>query len=279
MTPPALAVTGSTGRLGGRVSRRLADAGVAQRLVVRDPARAPELDGAEVVRADYADAAAARVALAGVRTLVMVSGSEAADRVDQHRRFIDAAAAAGVRHVVYTSFAAASADATFTLARDHWATEQHLRASGMDWTFLRDNLYLDLVPQFADDDGVLRGPAADGLFAGVAIDDVADAAVAVLADPDAHRGSGYTLTGPEALTLTEVAAIVSEATGRRVRYHAESMEEALQSRAAYGAPDWMVEAWISTYVAIASGELAEVSPDVERLTGHPATSLRALLRH
>ncbi len=149
----------------------------------------------------------------------------------------------------------------------------------MDWTFLRDNLYLDLVPRFADDDGVLRGPAADGRFAGVAIDDVADAAVAVLADPDAHRGTGYTLTGPEALTLTEVAEIVSEATGRRLRYHAESMEEARRSRAAYGAPDWMVEAWISTYVAIASGELAAVSPDVERLTGHPATSLRALLGH
>ncbi len=180
--------------------------------------------------------------------------------------------------MVYTSFAAAAPDATFTLARDHWATEQHLRASGMYWTFLRDNLYLDLVPTFADDNGAIRGPAGEGRFAGVAVDDVADVALTVLAEPDAHRGIVYDLTGPEALALHEVAGIVSAATGRTIRYHDESLDEAYRSRAAYGAPDWMVEAWVSTYRAIASGELARVSPDVERLTGRPAVSLESLLR-
>ena len=94
----------------------------------------------------YADRADAVRALEGVSTLFMVSGSESADRRDQHLAFVDAAAEAGVRHVVYTSFFGAAPDATFTLARDHYATEEHIKASGMGWTFLRDNLYLDVIP-------------------------------------------------------------------------------------------------------------------------------------
>src|SRR5213080_1228271 len=116
-----LAVTGSTGNVGGRVARLLSAAGVPQRLVVRDPGRAPALDGADVTQAGYGDGAAARRALAGVDTLFMVSGAESADRVDQHRTFVDAAASAGVRRIVYLSFYGAAPDATFTLARDHWA--------------------------------------------------------------------------------------------------------------------------------------------------------------
>ena len=77
----------------------------------------------------------------------MVSAAESADRLDEHKAFVDAAAEAGVRHIVYTSFCAAAPDCTFTLGRDHYATEQHIRASGMDWTFLRDNFYLDFLPR------------------------------------------------------------------------------------------------------------------------------------
>jgi uncharacterized protein YbjT (DUF2867 family) len=268
-----IAVTGSTGRVGSRVARQLADAGVPQRLVVRTPSRAPELPGATVARAEYADRAAAEAALAGVDVLFMVSAGEEQDRVSTHRTFLDAAAAAGVRHVVYTSFHGAAPDCTFTLGRDHWATEEHLRASGMSWTFLQDNFYLDFVPHFAGEDGVIRGPAGDGRFAGVAIDDVADAAAAVVRDPAAHAGAAYPLTGPEALTMAEAAAITAAATGRDVSYHAETVEEAYASRASYGAAPWQLDAWVSTYTAIANGELATVSPHVERLTGHPARSL------
>ena len=100
----------------------------------------------------------------------MVSASESADRVAQHVAFIDAAARAGVGHVVYISFFGAAPDATFTLARDHYATEEHLRASGMDFTFLRDNLYADFLPALVGDDGVIRGPAGRGRVAAVAQD-------------------------------------------------------------------------------------------------------------
>lgn len=278
MNAPSLAVTGATGRLGGRVARRLADRGVAQRLVVRDPSRAPSLDGAAVVQASYADADAARRALDGVSTLFMVSGAEAADRVDQHRTFIDAAASAGVEHIVYTSFFGAAPDATFTLARDHYATEEHIQSSGLRWTFLRDNLYLDFIPLFAGSDGVLRGPAGGGKVAAVALDDIADVAVAVLTSPAEHVGRRYDLTGPVAFTLTEAAETISAVTGRPVTYHAESVDEAYTSRASYGAPDWQVDAWVSTYTAIAAGELEGVTDDVARLTGHQPTSLVDLLR-
>jgi NAD(P)H dehydrogenase (quinone) len=274
---PVLAVTGSTGWLGGLVARDLADRGVAQRLLVRDVSRAPELPGSVAARCSYRDVDAARAALDGVETLFMVSAAEQEDRLDEHRAFVDAAAAAGVRHVVYVSFFGAAPDATFTLARDHAATEEHLRASGMAWTFLRDNLYLEFMDHMVGPDGVVRGPAGDGRAAVVSHDDIARAAVTVLLDPAPHAGATYDLTGPEALTFTEMAAIISEVTGREVRFHDETVEEAYASRAVYGAPDWQVDAWVSTYTAVAAGELDGVSGDVERLTGRRPTSLRDYL--
>lgn len=101
---------------------------------MRDVSRAPQLSGAEAVRAPYGDAEAVRQALTGVAIVLMVSGSESPDRVAQHRTFIDAASDAGVEHLVYVSFYGAAPDATFTLARDHWATEQHIRGRGLPAT-------------------------------------------------------------------------------------------------------------------------------------------------
>jgi NAD(P)H dehydrogenase (quinone) len=278
MTASALVVTGATGHIGRLVASRLSGDGVDVRLLVRDPTRLAEpLHELDTAVADYADGAAVREALTGARTVLMVSAAESADRLSRHRAFIDAAAAAGVQHVVYTSFANAAPDSTFTLARDHAATEQHLRASGMAWTFLRDNLYLDVLREFAGSEGVIRGPAGDGRVAGVARLDVAAAACAVLSDIGPHLGRVYELSGPEAFTLSQAAETLSRATGRRVTFHDETLEEAYASRAPYGAAPWQLEAWVSTYAAIAAGELAHVSDDVERLTGRPPLSLERLL--
>ncbi|GAA0902113.1 SDR family oxidoreductase [Virgisporangium ochraceum] len=271
---PTLAITGSTGRLGGRVVRLLD--GVPRRLVVRDAARAPALAGCETAVATYDDGAAVRAALVEVETVFMVSGAEHPERVAQHRSFVDAAAAAGVSHLVYTSFYGASPTATFTLARDHHATEEHIRASGLAFTFLRDNLYADFFPLMADEQGVIRGPAGDGRVAAVAMDDIAAVAAEVLRNPAPHAGATYDLTGPVPLTLHEVAEIIT-ASGRKVRYVPETIEEAYASRAVYGAPPWQVDAWVSTYTAIASGELAAVSDAVPRLLGRPALTLAATL--
>ena len=274
---PALALTGVTGHIGGLVARDLAGSGVALRLLARAPERAPELPGATVLPLTYGDTPEARTALAGVEVLLMVSGSESADRRAQHFGLVDAAAAAGVQHVVYTSFVGAGPDATFTLVRDHGATEERIRAAGLGFTFLRDNLYADFFPDLAGPDGVIRGPADEGRVAAVARADVARAAGVVLRDPAAHRDRVYDLTGPEAMTLAEAAATITEVTGRPTRFEHETVPQAYASRASYGAPDWQLDAWVSTYTAIASGELAAVSPDVRELTGREPLSLRQLL--
>jgi uncharacterized protein YbjT (DUF2867 family) len=181
--------------------------------------------------------------------------------------------------VVYTSFLAASPDTAFTFGRDHFHTEEHLRASGMAWTMLRDSIYLDYVPFFASAEGVIRGPAGDGRVAAVARDDVSEAAAAALLD-DVHAGAAYELTGPEAITLDEAAAILTRVAGREVTYVRETLEEARASRAPSGAPDWEIEGWVTSYAVIADGELDVVSDAVERLTGHPPMALEAFLeRH
>lgn len=272
-----LALTGTTGRLGGRVAAALAD--LEPVLVVRDPARAPSLHGGEVRAAEYRDYDAAVAALKGVDTLLMVSAHERRRRREDHRRFVMAATDAGVRHVVYTSFAGASDVATFTLARDHAHTERALRESGMAWTFLRDNLYADDLAHFADESGVIRGPAGDGRVAAVAIADVAAVAAVVLRDPAIHAGATYELTGPEALNLSEVAERAGRVLGRVLRFENQTVEEAYASRqAAYDAEDWQLDAWVSTYLAIGDGSLARVTDDVERLTGRPARTLEGALR-
>jgi NAD(P)H dehydrogenase (quinone) len=270
---PRLAVTGATGHIGGAVARALAERGIEQRLLVRSPERAPQLPRTAVRACSYGDRAAAEEALAGVETLFMVSASESADRLDQHFAFVDAAAAAGVRQVVYTSFVNAAPDAIFTLVRHHYATERRIVDSGMAYTFLRDNFYLDLMEPFAGEQAVIAGPADDGRVGMVARVDVARSATAVLLDPEAHAGTTCTLTGPESLTLTEAAERLTAARGRRFRFHNETLEEAYASRAAYSAPDWQVEAWVTTYTAIAAGQLDVVTDDVERLTGRQPTSL------
>lgn len=269
-----IAVTGATGYVGGHTAAYVAGRGAPLRLVVRDPSRAPDLGSEVRAASSYGAGGEMRTALEGVDTLFLVPAEESADRVDQHRTAVDAAVAAGVSRIVYLSFVAATPDTTFTLGRHHWATEEHIRAAGVPFTFLRMNLYLDFVPRMAVDD-VIAGPAGDGRAALVARDDVAAAAAAVLTT-DGHEGQAYDLTGREALSMEEVAAQLSERLGRTITYKDETLEEAWASRAGYGAPDWMVEAWISTYTAIAAGDLEAVSDDVRRLTGSEPRTLREI---
>ncbi|MEV6927511.1 NAD(P)H-binding protein [Dactylosporangium sp. NPDC051485] len=251
-----IVVGGGSGQVGGRVARLLS---VPYVLLVRDAGRAPA--GVSVRVAGYADTAGMTEALRGAETFFFVSGREDQHRLAAHRSAVDAAVAAGVRRIVYLSFFGAAADCTFTFGRDHWHTEQYIRDSGLRYTFLRDNMYLEMIPRLAGEDGVIRGPARDGRVAAVGYDDVAAAAVAVLEDPDGHDGRTYDLTGGEAFTLAEAAEVLG------LRYENETVEEAYASRARYGASAFEVDGWVTSYTAIAAGELAGVSGDVERLTG------------
>ncbi|KQQ04239.1 MULTISPECIES: SDR family oxidoreductase [unclassified Rathayibacter] len=272
-TQQPIAVTGVTGAVGGRVARLLAEEGLPLRLLARDPSRAPVLPGAETRRASFTDVGDA---LSGVRLLLMVSAAEQEDRLSEHLALVATAAEAGVEHIVYTSFVGASPTATFTLARDHAATEEAIRASGMAWTFLRDNLYLDFMSEMLGEDGAIRGPAGEGRAAIVARADVARTAAAILRSPEEHRGATYELTGPEAVTFAEIAATLTAA-GRPAAFIDETLDEAYASRARWNAPPWQLDAWVSTYTAVAAGELEQVSGDVERLTGRPPLSLGQFL--
>ncbi|MEU0940212.1 NAD(P)H-binding protein [Embleya sp. NPDC005971] len=275
---PVIAVTGASGQIGGRVARRLAEAGTAQRLVGRDASRLPEFDGAvKAPPASYGDGAAMRRALEGADTLFLVSAHESADRVGEHITAVDAAVAVGIRRIVYVSFQSAAPDATFTFARDHWHTEQHIRDTGLRHTFLRDSLYLAVLPAMVGADGVIRGPGGQGRVAAVAHDDIADAAAAVLLGDTAHDHLTYDLTGPEAITLAEAATELTRFAGRPIEYVAESRDEAYASRAQYNAPAWEMAGWVTSYEAIATGEMAKVSTAIPMLTGRPAQNLAGYL--
>ncbi len=268
---PVIGVTGSTGQLGGRVATRLATLGQPQRLLVRNPARAPQLPGAQAVQASYEDGPSMRAALSGVQTLFLVSGY-GQTRLEQHYSAIDAAIAAGVERIVYTSFLAAAPLATFTHAREHSLTEQHIRATGRRYTFLRPTFYLDRAPRWFSSESIIQGPAGNGTITWVSRDDLADVAVAVLTT-SGHDGASYDITGAQALTLAEAAEQFSRATGLPASYQPETLEEARASRVKLNPSDWELEAWISTYVAIATGEMSVVSHTVEALTGHAPQTL------
>lgn len=269
-------ITGVTGVVGGAVAAALAVKDIPLRLVVRDEARAPQLPGAEVAIAEgYHDGAAMTEALRGVDTLFLVSGRESANRVAEHLSAVDAAVASGVRRIVYTSFLGAAPDATFTFARDHYMTEEHIRRQGLAFTFLRNSMYLDYMGLVASSQGVIAGPAGEGRFAPVAREDVVEVAVTVL--NEGYDGKTYDVTGPDLYTFNDVANELTRFSGRRVEYKAETLEEAYASRASYGAPQFEVDGWVTSYLAIARGELEVVSGTVQELTGHRPKTLPQFL--
>lgn len=266
-------ITGATGAVGGRVAKRLSALEARQRLIVRDPSRAPDLQHTEVRHvADYGDAASFRSAVKGVTSLFFVSAGEHQERVRQHITALNAAAEAGVDRIVYLSFLGAAPEATFTLARHHFATEEHIRSLGTPFTFLRSSLYLDFIPWFCGADRVIRGPAGSGRVAPVARDDIADVVVAVLTSRE-HDGRCYDNTGPRTISFEDAAEELSRVTSRRITYKDETLEEAWESRRPTGAPDWEIEGWVSSYLAVKVGEMDAVSDTVPRLAGHEAQSL------
>jgi uncharacterized protein YbjT (DUF2867 family) len=215
----------------------------------------------------------------GIEALFFVPVRERADRAEVHAAAVDGAVAAGVKHIVDLSFLNTSPTATFTLARDHYATEQRIRASGVAFTFLRASAFHEVAHYLVGPDDVIRGPGGAGRVAFVSKQDVADVAASVLLNVAAHTSATYSLTGPRAVSLHELAQLFTRTAGRRITYCEESIEEAYGSRAQFHAPAWQVDAWVSTYRQIAAGELDAVTDDIERLLSRPALSIEDYLRH
>jgi NAD(P)H dehydrogenase (quinone) len=276
-----IALTGTTGAIGAAVLDKLAGAApdIKPILIGRDAAKLPA--GYEHREAVYGDRPAMTKALAGIDTLFFVSGRESATRLDEHLSVVKAARDAGIARIVYLSFLGAAPDCTFTLGRHHFFTEKAIREAGVAFTFLRDSLYQDYLPFMTGEDGVIRGPAGSGRLSVVARDDVAEVVATVLIAAErgetAHDGVTYDVTGPEAITLAEVAAELQAASGKPVSFHDESEAEAYASRAKYDAPAFEVEGWVTSYQSIAVGEMSKVSGDVEKLIGRPPRSFAEFL--
>ena len=268
-----IAVTGTTGKLGALVALRLAERGVEQLLVGRDPFRQPTLPHAQHRGpAAYGEHAAMRHALHGADTLFLVSGGLSGHRLEEHACAIDAAVELGLGRVVYVSLQGAATDATYLNARDHAQTERYLAGSPIRSTVLRAGFYSSMLPGLSDEDGVLRGPADGGRFSAVTHEDIADVAAAVLLDDgDAHDGQVLEVTGPEALTMDEAAAQLTEATGVRYGFEELDAEEKRVRLLAAGHDEVQADGWVSWFAAIGNDEASTVTDVVPRIAGHLAT--------
>lgn len=276
-------VTGATGTIGRQVTLALAEAGADVRAGVRDLDKARSLAeaGAELVRLDWDDPASIEAAFAGVERLFLLTPF-----VERAAPIIEAAlAAAGravVQHVVRLSAAGADPGSDFALAREHGTNEETIKRSGIAWTILRPNFFMDNLVNFGSAQtvkaqGRIYGASGDGKASFVSSGDVGAAAAAVLRDPAPHAGQTYALTGGEAISTPQIAAHLGDRLGREIVYVDMTQEQQRQALAEQGTPGWMVDAFVGLENIKRSGYAAEVSPAVEQLTGRAPETLGAFV--
>jgi uncharacterized protein YbjT (DUF2867 family) len=264
-------ITGASGRIGRRAATLLARDGYELRLMTRTPERAPRLSKAEIVRGDFADPAALRHAFAGASAALVISADgQPGARALRHKKAFEAAAQAGTEHVVYLSLQGAAPNSKYPFSRDHYMSEQFLAATGVPHTVLRDAYYIDMFPGMfigndkGDSGGVIRGPAKRGRGAFISREDVArTAAAAVRTRP----GGIHDVTGPEALSVAEVASRLSAVTGRDLRYEDEPADATRERLSKPDLRPWQVDLAAGWFQAIAAGELRHVSGTVLEFTG------------
>lgn len=276
-----IVITGGTGKLGSRIVERLLGLVPAEQVAVsvRDVGRAGDL-GVRVRRGDFGDPQSLAEAFEGATQVLIVSANETGGKaVQSHVTAIDAALAAGAGRVLYTSHQGAAEDSLFAPMPDHAATEAYLAKTGGPFTLLRNGFYASTVPQLlgaALETGELVAPA-DGPVSWTAHADLAEAAAIILASDGSFEGPTPPLTAPVALDLTDVARILSELTGRTIRRVVADDEEWVQSLTGHGVPAPQARMLLGMFHASRRGEFATVDPELERLLGHPATSMRSVL--
>ena len=278
-----IAVTGATGHLGGLVIDSLLARAVAASdlvAVVRDEAKAAPLaaKGLKLGVASYEDEAALAAALEGVDRLVLVSGSEVGQRLAQHTNIINAAKAAGISLIAYTSLLNLDTS-VLGLAPEHRGTEKLLADSGIEHVVLRNGWYWENYASALDSGraaGKFFGAAGDATVSGAARRDYAEAA-AVVVTTDGHAGKVYELAGAPAVTYPEIAAAVGTVIGADVQYINQTVEEYRSTLESFGLPVEVAETLAGMDPAIARGALYSESTDLQDLIGRPSTSVAEAL--
>ena len=278
-----IAITGAAGHLGRHVIESLLARGVAAQdlvAIVRTASKAEDLTarGITVAEAPYEDVAALTEALQGVDRLVLVSGSEVGKRAAQHTNVLEAAKAAGVAFIAYTSLVNADSS-ELSLAPEHRETEALLASSGIDHVLLRNGWYWENFASNVDAaraTGHVFGAAGEGRVNGAARRDYAEAA-AVVVTTDGHAGKTYELGGQPSLTYPEIAQAVGTVIGAEVSYVNQSVEEYQQTLEGAGLPAEVAQMIAGWDVAIAGGALETASTDLKDLIGRPAPSLAEAL--
>lgn len=273
-------VTGATGTIGRQVTLALAKAGADVRAAVRDPAKAEDLSqaGAELVRLDWDDPASVRAAMTGVERLFLLTPF-----VEEPSRMVDTALAAaqetGVQHVVRLSAAGADPNSDFALAREHGRNEDAVKNSGIAWTILQPNFFMDNLVNFGaaqsiKAEGRIYGAAGDGKTSFVSAADVGASAASVLQQPAEHAGQTYLLTGAEPVSNPELAQLLGDRLGRELIYVDMAPEQQRSALEEQGTPSWMVDAFVGLENVKRSGWAAGISPAVQQLVGRPPETLR-----
>jgi len=276
-------VTGATGALNGATVDHLLEHIPAQEVVVavRDTAKAQRLAerGVAVRQGDYADPASLPAAFAGADQLLLVSSNDrGADAVGLHRAAIDAAVAAGVGRILYTSHQGAAPDSPFGPARDHAATERMLAESGVAWTSLRNGFYahsLDWLLGPWRETGVVSVPA-DGPVSWTAREDAAEAAARILIADGGYEGP-TTLTATATPTLAEIAALASQLTGRTIGFERVDEADWVAARVAAGQPEFVARFTLGMFQAASGGFFAGTDPLLGTLLGREPRTVSEVL--
>ncbi|EMF0718265.1 SDR family oxidoreductase [Citrobacter freundii] len=273
-----IAITGATGQLGQHVIETLLHTVPASQIVaiVRNPGKATALSqqGITVRQADYTDEAAFTHALQGIDKLLLISSSEVGQRTPQHRNVINAAKAANVKFIAYTSLLHADRS-PLGLHVEHVETEKLLADSGIPYALLRNGWYTENYLASAPaalEHGVFIGAAGTGKIASATRADYAAAAARVISE-EGHAGKIYELAGDEGWTLSQLAAELTKQSGKEVVYQNLSEADFAAALKGFGLPDGLADMLADSDIGASKGGLFDDSQTLSKLIGRPTTSL------